>query len=170
MDDASRAHYQNVRCSAALTRPRSRPACQLESKWGKVQLVPIQLLYTEAHNCARLLWPVLILAAGARGQLAMSVFRGEIRLELGRCIAVCLLLHASAGIRQVNSGGLLGWAGRRVDKIWMRGSPYESECGHRLYLLKRYGGSALDNGTHAGSENGFGRVIFLMEGGLVIPH
>ena len=108
MDDARRAHYQNVRCSAALTRPRSRPACQLESKWVKVQLVPIQLLYTEAHNCARLLWPVLILAAGARGQLAMSVFRGEIRLELGRHIAVCLLLHASAGIRQVNSGGLLG--------------------------------------------------------------
>ena len=27
-----------------------------------------------------------------------------------------------------------------------------------------------DNGTHAGTENGFGRVILLMEGGPVIPH
>ena len=27
-----------------------------------------------------------------------------------------------------------------------------------------------DNGTHAGTENGFGRVILLMEGGAVIPH
>ena len=39
-----------------------------------------------------------------------------------------------------------------------------------VHVEKIQGRHQRDNGTHAGSENGFDRVILLMEGGPVIPH